>query len=135
VAKTAQSGKIQIMKPNHLNLAVPNVFETRQFFEKYFGFRDVDGVKASNVIAVMTDDSGFILTLSNFNKATRVDYPEGFHVGFVQQSPERVNEINKILKDDGFDVEAPRYFHGSWTFYFRAPGGFTIEILSAPEPK
>jgi hypothetical protein len=43
-----------------------------------------------------------------------------------------VNEINKILKDDGFDVEAPRNFHGSWTFYFVAPGGFTIEILSDP---
>ena len=79
---------------------------------------------------VALDFGGGLLTLSNFNKATRVDYPEGFHVGFIQESPERVNEINKVLKGDGFDVEAPRNFHGSWTFYFRAPGGFTIEILS-----
>jgi hypothetical protein len=62
-------------------------------------------------------------------------YPEGFHVGFIQESPDRVNEINKPLKNDGFDVEPPRSFHGSWTFYFRAPGGFTIEILSDQQGK
>ena len=33
------------------------------------------------------------------------------------------------LRADGFDVPPPRRFHGSWTFYFRAPGGFTIEVL------
>jgi lactoylglutathione lyase len=120
------------MQPNHLNLAVPDVLETRQFFEKYFGFRDIEGVKPNKAIAVMTDGSGFILTLSNFTKATEVHYPEGFHVGFIQESPERVNEINKMLKDDGLDVEPPRNFHGSWTFYFVAPGGFMIEILSDP---
>jgi lactoylglutathione lyase len=118
------------MQPNHLNLAVPDVLETRAFFEKYFGFRNLEGVKANNVIAVMADDSGFILTLSNFEKVTEVQYPVGFHLGFIQESPQRVNEINKMLKDDGFDVEPPRNFHGSWTFYFRAPGGFTVEILS-----
>jgi hypothetical protein len=68
----------------------------------------------------------------DFEKATRVLHPEGFHVGFNQESPVRVNEIYKILKDDGSDVESPREFHGSWTFYFGALGGFTIEILSAP---
>jgi lactoylglutathione lyase len=121
------------MKPNHLNLPVPDVLEARQFFEKYFGFRDLEEVKGNNTIAVMADDSGFVLTLSNFEKATEVHYPAGFHLGFIQDSPQRVNEINTMLKDSGFDVEPPRNFHGSWTFYFRAPGGFTIEILSHRE--
>ena len=123
------------MKPNHLNLVVPHVAETRLFFEKYFGFRAVEGVKANDTIAVMVDDGGFVLTLSNFDKATEVHYPAGFHLGFIQESQQRVNEINKTLKDDGFEVEPPRNFHGSWTFYFRAPGGFTIEILSNREAK
>jgi lactoylglutathione lyase len=30
----------------------------------------------------------------------------------------------------GFDVDSPSRPHGSWTFYFTAPGGFTIEVLS-----
>jgi hypothetical protein len=33
------------------------------------------------------------------------------------------------LRDDGFDVGPPREFHGAWTFFFRAPGGFDIEVL------
>ena len=41
-----------------------------------------------------------------------------------------MNEINQCLKDDGFDVPPPARFHGSWTFYFTAPGGFTIEVLA-----
>ena len=48
----------------------------------------------------------------------------------VGTEEERVNEINRRLKEDGFDVPPPERFHGSWTFYFRAPGGgFTIEVL------
>jgi lactoylglutathione lyase len=41
-----------------------------------------------------------------------------------------VNEINRRLKGDGYDVPEPSRQHGSWTFYFRAPGGFTIEVLA-----
>jgi lactoylglutathione lyase len=117
------------MKLNHLNLAVPDVQETREFMEKYFGFQS-RGVKGSSTIAVLFDDDGFVLTLSNPERATEVSYPGSFHIGFGQESPERVNEINERLKNDGFDVQPPGKQHGSWTFYFRAPGGFTIEVLS-----
>jgi hypothetical protein len=44
-----------------------------------------------------------------------------------------VNEINRHLKEDGFEVNPPRKFHGAWTFYFRAPGGILIEVLHQPE--
>ena len=33
------------------------------------------------------------------------------------------------LKSDGFDMEPPKEFHGAWTFYFRAPGGFLVEVF------
>ena len=73
-----------------------------------------------------------VLTLTNMKvgRETEVKYPATFHVGFAQESEERVNEINKRLKDDGFDVPPPSRQHGSWTFYFLAPGGFTIEVLA-----
>jgi hypothetical protein len=58
-----------------------------------------------------------------------VSYPASFHVGFIQPNPERVDEINRRLKEDGYDVPPPSRQHGSWTFYFRAPGGFTVEVL------
>jgi lactoylglutathione lyase len=117
------------MKLNHLNLTVTDVAETRDFLEKYFGLRRMQGMKENSIIAGLFDDNGIVLTLFRGEAAAEVRYPGSFHIGFIQDSEERVNEINQRLKDDGFDVPPPRRFHGSWTFYFRAPGGFTIEVL------
>jgi len=117
------------MRLNHVNLAVTDVQETRAFFEKYFGMRPANPKMGGDVIAVLFDDDGLVLTLSNPERATEVSYPASFHIGFIQPSPERVDEINRRLKADGFDVPPPSRQHGSWTFYFKAPGGFTIEVL------
>jgi hypothetical protein len=39
-----------------------------------------------------------------------------------------VDEIYENLKSGGFDASPPREFHGAWTFYLRAPGGFLVEV-------
>ena len=114
------------MKLNHVNLTVTDVSEARAFLAKYFGLRSTAG--GSDSIAVLFDDDGLVLTLMKAGPATEIKYPPSFHIGFMQESEERVNEINERLKQDGFDVKPPRRFHGAWTFYFRAPGGFTIEV-------
>jgi len=112
------------MKLNHLNLTVTDALETQKFLEKYFGLKSM--VKGSPKMAFVSDDNGMVISMF---KGTDVKYPESFHIGFIQESPERVDEINRRLKDDGFDVPPPSKQHGSWTFYFVAPGGFTIEVL------
>ena len=117
------------MKLNHLNLTVPNPPETRKFLEKHFGLRTMVGAEEDSAFAVLLDDDGFALTLMKVGEAAEIRYPSSFHVGFRQETEERVNEIHQRLKDDGFDAPPPRRFHGSWTFYFRAPGGFTVEVL------
>ena len=116
------------MSLNHINLTVPDVPRSRAFFETYFGFRCVVE-RGRDALAVLTDPSGFILTLSNFDKVDTVEYPGAFHIGFMQESRERVDELYARLTAGGFDAEAPREFHGAWTFYFRAPGGFVVEVL------
>jgi catechol 2,3-dioxygenase-like lactoylglutathione lyase family enzyme len=116
------------MRLNHLNLTVPDVARSREFFETYFGLRCV-AQKGRDALAVMVDESGFVLTLNNFEKATAVEYPGAFHVGFMQESRERVDALYERLKGDGFDAQPPREFHGAWTFYFRAPGGVLVEVL------
>lgn len=115
---------------NHLNLTVWNPIETQEFLLKYFGLKQM--AKGNENIAFLTDEQGMILTLTNvkLGHETEVKYPATFHIGFAQESAERVNEINARLKADGFDVPAPSKQHGSWTFYFEAPGGFTIEVLA-----
>jgi lactoylglutathione lyase len=115
------------MRLNHLNLTVADVPKSRDFFETYFGFKCVLE-KDRDALAVMVDDSRFVLTLNNFDKAADVTYPGAFHIGFMQDSREKVDEIFERLKADGFNPQAPREFHGAWTFYFTAPGGFTVEI-------
>lgn len=115
------------MKLNHLNLSVSNISETQTLLEKYFGFRAI--AEGNGNIAVLFGDDDFVLTLMKARGELEVEYPPSFHIGFVQESEEKVNEINQKLKDDGFDVKPPRRFHNSWTFYFNAPGGFMIEVL------
>lgn len=117
------------MKLNHLNLTVDDAAETAAFLEKYFGMRPPEGVKVSKTFAVLFDEDGFVLTLIRGKRGEAISYPDYFHIGFIQPTEERVNEIHAQLKEDGFDVPPPARLHDSWTFYFKAPGGFTIEVL------
>jgi lactoylglutathione lyase len=116
------------MALNHLNLTVPDVARTREFFETYFGFRCVVD-RGRDALAVLVDESGFILSLNNFDKETKVEYPGAFHIGFMQESRQKVDEMYERLKTDGFELKPPMEFHGAWTFYFHAPGGFLVEVL------
>jgi hypothetical protein len=43
-----------------------------------------------------------------------------------------VDALYQRLKADGFEMKAPHEFHGGWTTYLRAPGGFLVEILHQP---
>ena len=117
------------MKLNHLNLTVTNPMDAHGFLVKYFGLKPG---KANNNMAFLSDDNGMVLSLMNvrLGKESEVKYPATFHVGFIQENEQRVNEINQQLKADGFDLPPPSEQHGSWTFYFNAPGGFTIEVLA-----
>jgi catechol-2,3-dioxygenase len=117
------------MKLNHLNLTVTDPIETQLFLAKYFSLEPMG--KGNDKISFLSDDNGTVLSLTNvkLGMESEVKYPATFHIGFIQESEERVNELNRELKADGFDVPPPSRQHGAWTFYFRAPGGFTIEVL------
>lgn len=111
------------MKINHINLTVSDVPAAAQFLETYFGLRDLGG---RGGFAALMDDDHMVVTLM---KAREVKYPPTFHIGFGQESEERVNEIHQRLQADGFDVTQPERAH-AWTFYVQAPGGFTVEVMA-----
>ena len=127
------------MTINHLNLTVTDPAETSAFLAKYFGLEPRGGNAG---IQMLYDDQRMVLTLikgrpddrdpSEGADGTpgRVKYPSSFHIGFIVESHDRVNEINRQLRDDGIAADAPAHLHGAWTFYFQAPGGFTIEVMS-----
>ncbi|MFD1413729.1 VOC family protein [Oceanobacillus jeddahense] len=111
------------MKLNHMNLAVTDVNETRAFFENYFNLQTKSMHKDS--FAILVDEDRLLLALM---KNKEVSYPNSFHIGFEQESEEQVNEINRKLQEDGFNVKPPKRTH-RWTFYVKAPGGFYVEVF------
>jgi len=118
------------MKLNHINLTVDDVIATRRFLEKYFGLRPMHDTKENPGFDMLRDDNGMVITLIKTRNGSTVEYPYTFHIGFIQESEEQVNAINQRLKEDGYEVDPPQRLHGSWTFYFKCPGGFTIEVLA-----
>ena len=117
------------MKLNHLNLTVSNVLEAHRILEKYFGLCGYHGMEPREGMSFMSDDDGMLLALFRAAKGSEAEYPAGFRIGFIQESEEQVNQINQRLREDGYQIPKPARLHGSWTFYFQAPGGFTIEVL------
>jgi catechol-2,3-dioxygenase len=79
----------------------------------------------------LTDDEnewGFVLTLMKATEETQGKYPGTFHIGFFIESKKTVDELNRHLKEDGFEVPAPEDTGHSYGFYVQAPGGFMVEI-------
>jgi lactoylglutathione lyase len=79
-------------------------------------------------MAGLVDENGLVLTVMRAGHGMDAKYPPSFHLGFMQDSDEQVNELNRRLKEDGLAVDPPRRLHGAWTFYLQAPGGFVIEV-------
>lgn len=113
------------MNLNHLNLGVTEIPATVALFETYFGLRRADFDPANEKMAFLNDDRGMLLTLFRVKDAA---YPKIFHIGFTQERVEQVLEIHAKLKAANFDPEEPREEHGRFTFYFKAPGGFVVEV-------
>src|SRR5687767_7288048 len=95
------------MKLNHLNLTVTDIQSATNFLVKYFGMRDMG---ANGGMGFLTDDDnewGFVLTLMKVGEETQGKYPSTFHIGFFVESEKSVDEINRRLKEDGYDVPDP----------------------------
>lgn len=113
------------MQLNHINLGVTDVPATVAMFETYFGLRPVTDFPANDRMAFLQDDTNALISLFRVKDAT---YPKVFHVGFIQDDVAKVDAIHGRLAVDGFAPGEPREEHGRYTFYFEAPGGFTVEV-------
>ncbi len=114
---------------NHINLPVADVGATRDFFAEYFGMKAVFELP-KNTLAMMRDEGAMVLILSHFDKdkAAEVDYHKDFHVGFIVETAEEVDASHARFVAGGLAPEAPRRMAGRYGFYFKAPGGFEVEV-------
>ncbi|MCQ8277693.1 VOC family protein [Acetobacteraceae bacterium KSS8] len=120
------------MKLNHINLYSHDIEADRAMFERYFGLRTL--VVRGSKMAIMQDDDGSVVIVNHFeNRLAGFDYPEQFdilHIGFIQESRDAVDALHARLNGDGWNIQAPHDAHGAWSFYFRAKGGYFIEVTT-----
>ncbi|GBQ88920.1 hypothetical protein AA23498_0492 [Acetobacter nitrogenifigens DSM 23921 = NBRC 105050] len=120
------------MKLNHINLYSHDTDADRAMFEQYFGLRTL--VVRGTKMVIMQDDDGLVLIVNHFeNKLEGFGYPQQLdilHIGFIQKSRDAVDALYKRLSGDGWEAQAPRNAHGAWSFYFRAKGGYFIEVTT-----
>jgi catechol 2,3-dioxygenase-like lactoylglutathione lyase family enzyme len=116
------------VKLNHLNLSVPDIMQTARFFEEFLNFRCIER-KGQGALAVLLDEAGLSLVVSNFTRDTKPEYPKNFHLGFIQQRREQVEALYQRLQAAGYAKKTPQGMHGSLGgFYCTAPGDIQIEV-------
>ncbi|MGF9966024.1 VOC family protein [Bacillus rhizoplanae] len=119
------------MKLNHLNLCVDDLSEARVFFETYFDFQTLE--EKGKALVVMSDNDGFILVLSDpkaFKGGKDAIYPEPFHIGFLVEEPNKVDQVYNRLIEGGIEIDKEPYkMRGnSYGFYFTVFNGLLIEV-------
>lgn len=114
------------MTINHLNLVVKDVQKTAIFFETYFDFQCTI-VKGDNIIAVLQNADNFTLVIMS-SKTGDTDYPKDFHIGFMLDSPDKVDNLHKKLINGNYKIDQfPKKIRNSYAFYFHYDNLF-IEI-------
>ncbi|CAG9611947.1 hypothetical protein BACCIP111899_01119 [Bacillus rhizoplanae] len=119
------------MKLNHLNLCVNDLSAAKVFFETFFDFQCLE--EKGKALVVMSDNDGFILVLSDpkaFKGGKDAIYPEAFHIGFLVEEPNEVDQLYDRLIDGGIEIDKEPYkMRGSsYGFYFTVFNGLLIEV-------
>jgi catechol 2,3-dioxygenase-like lactoylglutathione lyase family enzyme len=116
------------MRLNHLDLAVPDIAATRDFFEAHLGFTHQQTL-GQNGLSILRDDGGLVLVLSRRQRQGAQAYPDGFHIGFHLESEAAVQGLYDRMTGAGVDIpEPPSVQRGALGFYFIAPGDVLVEV-------
>lgn len=119
------------MKLNHVDLQVSDVSEARAFFETHFGFRCV--YQREGQMAMLKDDAGFSLGVSNLFNSPPPEYPPDFHVGFILEREDDVRELYERFKAADVPMKA-EIGQGGPNIYFTCLGPDSIPVeVSAPK--
>ena len=100
------------MDLNHLHLHVRDINKSREFYEKYFDFKEHVW---HGEILFLRNENGFDLALCPDDKAWR--FPEWFHFGFRLNSPEEVKDLFKKIKSGGGIIDTPLEEYDDFVFF------------------
>ncbi len=115
------------MKLNHIDLQVSDIDAAREFFEKHFGLRCT--YRRAGQIAILEDDGGLELGVSNLRGSPPPAYPPDFHVGFVLKGAGGVRETYERLKTAGVRMKTDLREGGPNLFFVcEGPDAIPVEI-------
>lgn len=118
------------MKLNHVDLQVSDVEGARVFFERHFDFQCIHQRRGQ--IAILQDEDGFSLAVSNLFESPPPAYPPDFHIGFILGSEVQLRAHFDRLKTAGVPMKA-ELSRGGPNVYFVCLGPDSIHIeVSAP---
>jgi len=115
------------MNLNHIDLQVSNVSAAREFFETHFGLRCT--FQRREQLAIMEDDAGLAVGLSNLFASAPPVYPPDFHIGFILTSESEVRAVHARLQAAGVTIKTDLN-RGGPNLYFMCvgPDGIMIEV-------
>ena len=114
---------------NHIDLQVSNIDAATKFFETHFGLRCT--YRREGQIALLADDGGLQLGLSNLHSSPPPVYPPDFHIGFVQENVRQVREIYERVKGAGVEIKFELQEAGpNLAFVCLAPDSIRVEVRS-----
>lgn len=115
------------MDLNHLNLRVADPSRSRQFYERWFGFRE----KLSEDGAVfLTNDDRFLLAL--FPAETAASMPPGYHFGFNLDGPAAVRQMHQAMTERGVEPGDLEDWEDYVTFRCHDLDGHEVEVFWEP---
>jgi catechol 2,3-dioxygenase-like lactoylglutathione lyase family enzyme len=116
------------MHINHLDLPVPDVIASRDFFVTFLGFSHRQTLGQGG-LAILEGADGLTLVLSRLRRAGSQTYPEGFHIGFYLERPEDVVALHhRLTTETALVLSEPSVQRGVLGFYFTAPSNHLIEV-------
>jgi catechol 2,3-dioxygenase-like lactoylglutathione lyase family enzyme len=124
---------------NHLDLYVPDVAATRDFFVGHFGLRH-ERTLGADTMTILRDEAGLELVLSTpVAKRGGADQlalgVTTYHLGFHLASTAEVDAVFDHLRADGHgEPSQPRRMRGRYLFYCVAPGNVVVEVGAALSP-
>ncbi len=120
------------MKLNHIDLQVSNVSAAREFFETHFGLRCT--YQRREQLAMLDDDNGMVLGVSNLFSSEAPAYPPDFHVGFIVTTASEIRAIHERIVGAGVPIKTD-LTRGGPNIYFMCvgPDGIVIEVRAPVE--
>jgi catechol 2,3-dioxygenase-like lactoylglutathione lyase family enzyme len=115
------------MTLNHIDLHVSDVGAARAFFERFFDLTCT--YQRAGQIAILEDDAGLQLGVSNLRGSPPPAYPPDFHVGFVLPHANQVKEMYQRLRAGGVPIRRDlREAGGNLFFMCEGPDSIPVEI-------